>query len=107
MTVKGSFQDRSSQIKRHHHLKLLAQSPSFDDTNIDVRYSLDEFQIKLDAKAKYRNKPYDLILKHAYENPNHTLSYVEVSFDRKMYWLKADLVSEQPKQLAVEIHLDK
>lgn len=68
---------------------------------------MDEFQIKLDAKAKYKNKPYDLILKHSYESPNHTLSYAEVSFAKKMYWLKADLISEQPKQLAVEIHLDK
>lgn len=107
MNVKGWFQDRSSQIKRHHHLKLLAQSPSFEDTTIDVRYSLDEFQIKLDAHAKHKDRPYALILKHLYESPNHTLSHAEIRYDKKLYWIKANLVSEQPKQLSVEVHLDK
>lgn len=107
MTTKGRFQDRSSSVKRYHHLKLLAQSPSFEDTFVDIKYSLDEFEMKFDAQADYKKQPYALVLKHSEHSINQTVSYAEFKWRKKHYWVSTELLSSQPKQLTVEMHLDK
>lgn len=107
MTVKGLYQDRSSAIKTYHHFKLDVQSPSFEQTTIDIKYSRDDFEIKLDFQVEHAKQPYGLILKYSIQSDHETISFAELNVGEKFYRISANMLSQQPKQLTVEIHIDK
>ncbi|XP_055713060.1 uncharacterized protein LOC129807664 isoform X2 [Phlebotomus papatasi] len=107
MTALGKYEDRSSSIKTFHHIKLSIQSPSFQDTLIDARYSRDEYEVVVDCQVDYGGYPYGVSLKYSEQSPYETYTNMEVKWKDRLYWLSANMTSEQPKQLIVEIHLDK
>lgn len=51
VTIKGIYQDNSSPIKTYHHVKLVASSPHFNETNIDLRYWRDQSELSLDLEV--------------------------------------------------------
>uniref|UniRef100_A0A7G3AUB2 Putative lipoprotein n=1 Tax=Lutzomyia longipalpis TaxID=7200 RepID=A0A7G3AUB2_LUTLO len=107
MTAIGKYEDRSSSIKTFHHVKLSIQSPSFEDTLVDARYSRDEYEVFVDCQVDYSGQPYGLSLKYSEQSTYETYTYTEIKWKDKFYWLSANMTSSQPKQLIVEIHLDK
>lgn len=52
MSVRGIYQDKSSTIKKYHHLKLVVKSPHFEDTYIKLRYWRDEAEISFNLQVK-------------------------------------------------------
>lgn len=105
--MDGLYQDRTSAVKSYHHLKMIAESPSFEETDIDIKYSNDEYELKFDVNVEYAKQPYGVQIKYSEASDSHTLSYGELRYRDKLYWISADMLLDQPKQLTVEIHIDK
>lgn len=55
----------------------------------------------------HAKQPYGLLLKYSDRQVNKRSSYAEVKFREKIYHISANLLSGQPKQLNIELHLDK
>ncbi|CAD7080164.1 unnamed protein product [Hermetia illucens] len=107
IAIKGSYQDKSSRIKSNHHLKLMIQSPSFNDTAINIIYRRNEMEILFNGKAEYNKLPYGLIINYSRTGNGHYTSHIEIQFRDKSYWLSSKLQAVQPKMLHAELHLDK
>ncbi|GAB0088507.1 uncharacterized protein DMENIID0001_029540 [Sergentomyia squamirostris] len=107
LSASGKYEDRSSSIKTFYHIKLNIQSPSFEETLLDARYSRDEYEVILDCQVDYGGYPYGLRLKYSEQDLFETYTNMEVRWKDKLYWISANMTSNQPKQLVVEIHLDK
>lgn len=107
LSAKGSYQDRSSYIKTFHHLKFFFNSPSFSDTNIDFRYSRDKREFRIDTQVEYGVDQYGLILRNVEENATKLLHHGEVKWKDQTYWVTSTMLYGQPKQLILEVHIDK
>jgi ribosomal protein L20A (L18A) len=101
------YHDRSSVIKTYRNFKLVLQSPSFDETSVDIRYSNDAQEFKFKTIVTYADQPYAVTLKYSEFAPNEKVSYAEVRWQERSYWVKANLTSLQTKQLLVDMHFDK
>ncbi|XP_055847743.1 uncharacterized protein LOC129913211 [Episyrphus balteatus] len=108
ISIKGNYKDKSSALQILHQLKLLVESPSFEVTSFNMIFRRSQLVIIADIQAKYNKDPYGLSLQYN-RNENQTNSNAEVKLkikDRE-YGIAAKLLSQQPKLLQIEIHLDK
>ncbi|XP_034669576.1 uncharacterized protein LOC117902369 [Drosophila subobscura] len=108
IALKGNYKDRSSRVQALHHLKLIVESPSFEATSLNIVYRRNQLLIFYDLQAKYGKDPYGLTVQYA-ANAHNRNSNAEVRFKVKErdYWINAKLLSEQPKLLQLELHIDK
>lgn len=51
IAVKGIYADKSTSNKNSHHLKVVAKSPHFEDTYINLRYWRDEAELSFNLKV--------------------------------------------------------
>ncbi|XP_055591953.1 uncharacterized protein LOC129743787 [Uranotaenia lowii] len=107
ITINGWYQDRSSFIKSFHHAKLEAQSPSFGDVLVDVKYVRDEIEYKVDVHAEYAKQPYGLNIRHVLNDQDGTNTYAAFQWRDSLYWFSAVMKSVPIKELVLELHIDK
>lgn len=107
IAANGMFQDISTQVKIHKHLKLLVTSPSFNETNVDIRFSRDEEEASLGVDIEHGLNPYELQMKHRHRSPEPQTSFMGVRVIDKMYSIQVQLERKDRRQLLVDIHLDK
>lgn len=105
--MNGWYQDRSSFIKTYHHAKLEAQSPTFGDITLDVKYLRDEIEYKLELHAEYGKQPYGLTVRHVQESEDGTNSYAGFQWRDSLYSFSAVMKSAPIKELVLELHVDK
>lgn len=106
--MKGNYKDRSSRVQALHHLKLIVESPSFHSTSLNVVYRRSQLLIFYDLQAKYGNDPYGLTIQYASNAHNrNSNAEVRLKVKEKDYWIQSKLLSEQPKLLQLEMHIDK
>lgn len=106
INIQGVYQDKSSTVKTYHHLKLSVMSPSFSETNIDLRYWRDEAELQFEVQADYNRQPYGVLIKFSERIENEQKTYAQVKFREKVYSITSNMMYGQPKQLFLEIHLD-
>lgn len=58
-------------------------------------------------QVDYAKQPYGLLLKYSDLMENKRSSFAELKIRDKIYHIAVNLMSEQPKQLNIELHLDK
>ncbi|KAH8395625.1 hypothetical protein KR222_003717 [Zaprionus bogoriensis] len=108
IALKGNYKDRSSRVQALHHLKLIAESPSFETTSLNIVYRRNQLLIFYDLQAKYGKDPYGLTIQYASNAHNRNANAeVRLRVKEKDYWINSKLLSEQPKLLQLEIHIDK
>lgn len=107
IVANGLYQDISTAVKIHRHLKLAVTSPHFNETNADLRFWRDEDETALTAQVLHGTDPYALQLKHTQRSPLPQTSLMAVSVVDRVYSVQAQLVRTSRQQLLVEIHLDK
>lgn len=81
-------------------------SPSFYDTNIDIRYWRDEAELQFEIQTDYNKQPYGVLIKYSERVENEQKTYAQVIFREKLYSISSNLMYGPPKQLFLEIHLD-
>ncbi|EDW76449.2 uncharacterized protein Dwil_GK14654 [Drosophila willistoni] len=108
IAIKGNYKDRSSRVQALHHLKMIVESPSFETTSLNIVYRRNQLLIFYDLQAKYGKDPYGVTIQYAANDHNRN-SNAEVRFKVKErdYWITAKVLSEQPKLLQLELHVDK
>ncbi|EDW03099.1 uncharacterized protein LOC6561417 [Drosophila grimshawi] len=108
IALKGNYKDRSSRVQSLHHLKMIVESPSFEATTLNIVYRRSQLLIFSDVQARYGKDPYGLTVQYA-SNAHNSNSNTEVrlKIKEKDYWINSKLLSEQPKLLQLEIHIDK
>ncbi|XP_005177435.1 apolipophorins [Musca domestica] len=107
VSVKGNYKDKSSRVQALHNAKIIVESPSFKPTTINVVYRRNQQLFTFDVQSKYDKDPYALTVQYNENAANkNSNGEVRLKLKDKEYWAIAKL-SEQPKSLQVEIHLDK
>lgn len=106
ISIQGVYQDRSSNVKTYHHLKLSVMSPSFSETNIDLRYWRDAAEMQFEIQTDYDKQPYGLLIKFSERIENEQKAFAQLTFRDKVYSISSNLMYGPPKQLFLEIHLD-
>lgn len=107
ISVKGNYKDKSSRTQSLHNMKIIVESPSFKGTTINVIYRRNQQLFSFDVQAKYDKDPYGLTIQFN-ENAAQKNSNAEIHLKLKDKDYKATAsLSEQPKSLQIEIHLDK
>lgn len=81
-------------------------SPSFSETNIDLRYWRDEAELQFEIQADYNQQPYGVLIKFSERIENEQKTYAQLKFQEKLYSITSNMMYGQPKQLFLEIHLD-
>ncbi|XP_037927466.1 apolipophorins [Teleopsis dalmanni] len=108
ISIRGNYKDKSSRIQSLHQLKLLADSPSFEVTSLNLVYRRNQLVIFTDAQAKYGKDSYGLTAQHAGNaNNKNWNTELRLKVIDKEYSMNAKLLSEQPKLLELEVHVDK
>ncbi|XP_064556915.1 uncharacterized protein Apoltp [Drosophila montana] len=108
IALKGNYKDRSSRVQALHHLKMIVESPSFETTSLNIVYRRNQLLIFYDLQAKYGKDPYGLTVQYASNAHNrNSNAEVRLKVKEKDYWINSKLLSEQPKLLQLEIHMDK
>lgn len=108
ISLKGNYKDKSSRVQSLHHLKLIVESPSFQVTSLNVVYRRNQVVLFTDVQTRYGADPYGLTVQYNENEANKNANAeIRLKVKDKDYWLNAKLLSEQPKLLQVEIHLDK
>ncbi|XP_046812149.1 apolipophorins [Lucilia cuprina] len=108
ISLKGNYKDKSSRVQSLHHLKLVVESPSFKVTSLNVVYRRNQMILFTDVQTRYGVDPYGLTVQYNGNEVNKNANAeIRLKVKEKDYWLNAKLLSEQPKLLQVEIHLDK
>ncbi|TDG46759.1 hypothetical protein AWZ03_006806 [Drosophila navojoa] len=108
IAVKGNYKDRSSRLQALLHLKMIVESPSFETTSVNMVYRRNQLLIFFDVQSKYGKDPYGLTVQYTSNAHNrNSNAEVRLKIKEKDYWINSKLLSEQPKQLQVEIHIDK
>ncbi|XP_051858776.1 uncharacterized protein LOC117563530 [Drosophila albomicans] len=108
IAIKGNYKDRSTQLQALHHLKLIVESPSFDATQLNIVYRRNQLVIFYDVQAKYGKDPYGLTIQYQSNEQNrNSNAEVRLKIKEKDYWITSKLLSEQPKLLQLEMHIDK
>ena len=51
VSMRGIYQDQSSVKLSFHRLKILMQSPSFNEINVDFQYYRDNNEFRIDIKV--------------------------------------------------------
>lgn len=101
------FQDISTQAKINKHLKLLVTSPSFNETNVDIRFSRDEEESALGVNIEHGRNPYELQMKHRQGSTEPQTTFMGVKVIDKRYSVQVQLERKKRRQLLVDVHLDK
>ncbi|XP_034475095.1 uncharacterized protein LOC117782196 [Drosophila innubila] len=108
ISIKGNYKDRSSRAQALHHLKMIVESPSFELTSLNIVYRRNQLLIFSDLQAKYGKDPYGLTVQYASNAHNrNSNAEVRLKIKEKDYWINSKLLSEQPKLLQLEMHIDK
>lgn len=107
LQLKGTYQDRTSNVKKFYHLKLNVQSKSFNDINFMVKFSHDHHELKFHLHTEMKGKIYALKLKNSDITPYETKSSAEVNWENQVYSLTAHTLTENIKKTTIEVHLDK
>lgn len=81
-------------------------SPSFSDTNVDLRYWRDEAELQFEIQADYNKQPYGVLIKYSERIENEQKTFAQVKFREKVYSITSNMMYGPPKQLFLEIHLD-
>lgn len=105
--MNGIYQDKSSVVKKYHHIKIIVQSPQFEDAHGELKYWVDQSEAVFDLQTDYAKNPYAIVIKTAIKSEYERLSYAELKFMDKIYSISANMHSQEPKQLFVEVHIDK
>lgn len=89
-------------------MKMIVESPSFETTSINMVYRRNQLLIFFDVQSKYGKDPYGLTVQYTSNAHNrNSNAEIRLKVKEKDYWINSKLLSEQPKQLQVEIHIDK
>ncbi|XP_016937028.3 uncharacterized protein Apoltp [Drosophila suzukii] len=108
VALKANYKDRSSRVQALHHLKMIVESPSFNITSLNIVYRRNQLLIFYDIQAKYDQDPYGLTIQYAANAHNrNSNAEVRLKVKERDYWVNAKLLSEQPKLLQLEFHIDK
>lgn len=102
------------------------QSPSFEDVTLVGKFITDEHQFKLELwvnksiplqkeiayfaylfKAEHMNEKYSIALKQTIYKIGEMEAYAEIRYKASLYSISTVINMEKPKQIVMEIHLDK
>jgi len=87
---------------------MIVESPSFNITSLNIVYRRNQLLIFYDIQAKYDQDPYGLTIQYAANAHNrNSNAEVRLKVKERDYWVNAKLLSEQPKLLQLEFHIDK
>lgn len=136
-SARGFYQDKSTAGSSNHHLKLLLQSPSFQDINTDLQFFRNNDEFKVDFKvrtttdlpktlmlASYDNiflidvgdvifqadhdaNDYRIYFKHAVLSPQETTTEVKLKYKGKHYSMLSSVYLGDHRKVSVELHIDQ
>lgn len=74
---------------------------------MDASYVRDEQEFKVDFQVEHGVVPYGIIVRNTQVTKIEKISYGEVKWRKQLYWVAANLTSGQPKQLVIDVHIDR
>jgi len=87
---------------------MIVDSPSFETTSLNIVYRRAQLLIFYNCQAKYGKDPYGLTVQYDSNADNrNSNAEVRLKIKEKDYWINSKLLSEQPKLLQLEMHIDK
>lgn len=107
ITIRGTYEDRTSNIKRFYKLKSYIRSNMFDDVNLNLKYSRDLNELKLHASTDYKAKSYSFIVESLDVEPLVDIFKTEINWAEFTYSIFANLSQKDIGRSKVEIHLDR
>ena len=105
--IKGIYQDRTSNVKKYYHLKLIIQSKSFSDINFITKYSRDFYEHKFDLLTDFKDQVYSFKFKSSELSAFEQKTNAEIKWREKLYTLLAHSISKDMKKTSIELHFDK
>lgn len=105
--MKGFYQDKSTTIKTYHHLKLVFNSPHFNETDIDATFWRDESELSFSVETEHGTEPYALEVKHTTRDAENQISKVKLIVIDKVYTVTAEVRTHDGRHLLLEINVDK
>ncbi|XP_030755989.1 uncharacterized protein LOC115882214 [Sitophilus oryzae] len=103
----GSYQDKSNSASSNHHVKLFITSPNFKDINSDLIFYRDNEEIKLDLRAIYDEKDYQIFLNHNNTSEEEMQTNIKVKYKTKLYTLNCIVDTGDYYKITTEIHIDQ
>jgi hypothetical protein len=103
----GTYQDRTSNVKRFYRMKSLISSNMFEDINLFMRYSRDIRELKVDVKTDYKAKSYSLSIESIQTEPYESVFKTEVDWAELKYSININSSTRDLGKIKVEIHLDR
>lgn len=107
ITIRGNYEDRTSNVKRFYKLKTYVRSNMFDDVNIGLKYSRDLNELKLHAISDYKSKSYSLIVESLDVEPHVDILRTELNWADLSYSLNANISQKGIGRSKIEIHIDR
>lgn len=106
--IKANYKDKSSRVQIYHHLKLTADSPSFESTSVNAIYRRNQLRIFGDLQATYSKDPYGLTYE-LYKDPEEHKANgkIKIMVKGRQYWILGNMSTLKEKLIEVEVHLDK
>uniref|UniRef100_A0A1B6I431 Vitellogenin domain-containing protein n=1 Tax=Homalodisca liturata TaxID=320908 RepID=A0A1B6I431_9HEMI len=106
VTVRGSYEDKSTLLDSIHTMKLVGKSQLFQDISFTGRLHVGNKDYKTDIKVFYNNVAYGFKIHHQSQNPYLMVSNGEVSFGPSSYSV-VNFIDMVTRQASMELHLDK
>jgi hypothetical protein len=103
----GSYQDRTSAVKKFYKLKSIISSNMFNEINCDFKYSRDIEEMKAKLHTEYNKKIYSLLLETSEATPKESHLLSELNWADHLYTLKANSSSKENGKLKIEVHFDR
>lgn len=103
----GRYQDRTSSVKRFHHLKSIISSNTFDDLTFDFKYSRDFHDLKFNIQSDYKKKLFALEVKSSDLSVDESQYSGELKWADQQYSIFAHSSSKDVKKTTIEVHFDR
>lgn len=94
-------------MKISHHLKVLANGTLFNSTNIDARFWRDETELSVDVQVDYGKDRYGALVKQSDRDETKRTMNAAIQIKEQHYSVLANMMNTAPRQLKIEVHLDK
>jgi hypothetical protein len=107
ISIKGTYEDRTSNVKRFYKLKTFIRSNMFEDVNLNLKYSRDLNELKLHLNSDYKSKSYSLVIESLDPEPLIDIFKSEIIWAEYTYSLNANLSRKDIGRTRIEIHLDR
>ncbi|KAG5880871.1 hypothetical protein JTB14_004019 [Gonioctena quinquepunctata] len=108
MSAVGFYQDKSTSLSSHHHIKLLLRSPSFEDFNVDLRFYRDNDVLRLDLKGLHNNKDeYELSFNHRTVSQYETRNQATIKYINQLYRYVGSVYDGDYRKIDAELHIDQ